>query len=114
MRLFLFVLFILPLLAIGTIPPIRFRQGMQDRFEQHVGPGSYNNLLDYSKEIEMEQSNNQRSGINIAELLRFFSLLDQANEKFETNMKRKHPETFSKVSKVRLYYRSPPFWTYLG
>ena len=114
MRLFLLVLFILPLLAVGTMPPIRFRQGIQDRIEQHVGPGSYSNLLAYSKEIEMEQSNDQRSGINIAELLRFFSLLDQANEKFETNMKRKHPETFSKVSKVRLYYRSPPFWTYLG
>ena len=91
------MVFILPtLVVVGFMHSITFRQGMQDhRIEEE--------LLDYSNEID--QSNNQKSGINIAEMLRFLSLWDKVNEKFGKTIKRRHQEPLSKVTKVRLFYR---------
>ena len=60
--------------------PMEFRQVMHDRIEEYA-PGSYKHLLDLDNAV-------QGGNLSLMELVRFLTLLEEAQNKFGRGIKR--------------------------
>ena len=80
----LFLLLFLPLSTLGAMLPMEFRQVMHDRIEEYA-PGSYKHLLDLHGKVD---NAGQGGSLSLMELVRFLTLLEEAQNKFGRGIKR--------------------------
>ena len=82
--------------------PLEFRNQMHDRIEEYA-PGSYNHLLNLHGLNE-----NQENNLNVIELIKFLTLLEEAQSSFTTRLvskkrKVKYDPHDNWISTVRLF-----------